>query len=189
MEFIGAVLTALFAENLILQGHDIRDGIHLGNRHYPHRIFFFILFLFESLVLSSLAIVIVKFGKQVEILKYISFFIFALTDTLRIVLFDLLLKKLAPKISKEREEDWIELASTNAIMAICAFALTFRDFSALKIAGYRISRPVGFVLSSFVLYPLYERVCQDSKAKSFKGIPLLLLSLAGASLGVMMRVF
>ena len=40
MQFFGAILTAFFAQNLILQGHDLRDGVHLGNRHYPHRFYF-----------------------------------------------------------------------------------------------------------------------------------------------------
>lgn len=189
MQFIGAILTAFFAKNLILQGHDLRDGIHLGNRHYPHRLVFLGLYVLESLVISIVGYLISKYGKGREILSYLAFFIYALIAALRTGLFSLAFKKFFPQLEKELHEDWIERACSTALIAVGASALTWSSVSVAERVGLRLARPIGFALSSFVFSALYERVREDGDAKGFRGIPLLLLSLAGASLGVVRRSF
>lgn len=189
MQFFGAILTAFFAQNLILQGHDLRDGVHLGNRHYPHRFYFLILYVVESLIISAIGILISRFGKGREILTYLSFFIYRLAAALLTGIFTLIFKKFVPQLERDRHEDWIERSCRTALIAVGAAALTFRNYSTAKWVGYRIGLPLGFALSSIVFSALFDRVNQDSQSKSFRGVPLLLLSLAGASLGVVRMSF
>lgn len=189
MQFIGAVLTAFFAQNLILQGHDLRDGVHLGNRHYPHRFYFLLLYVIESIVISSVGLLISKFGGGNSLLRYRVFFIYALLAGARTGIFTLIFKKCSPNLEKDRHEDWIERACTTALIAVGASCLSWLERPVSKWVGFRIAVPLGFSLSSIVFSALFDRVNEDDKAKSFRGVPLLLLSLAGASLGVIRMSF
>ena len=178
MQFFGAILTAFFAQNLILQGHDLRDGVHLGNRHYPHRFYFLILYVVESLIISAIGILISRFGKGREILTYLSFFIYRLAAAFLTGIFTLIFKKFVPQLERDRHEDWIERSCRTALIAVGA---VYKDDpyvndlakSSMTLGGICMGASVPFLIAALLptktkvnFTGLYNIYIYDTETKS-----------------------
>ena len=182
MEFIASLFTAIFADNIITYGKGIKDAKEL--RWKKHSWILFVLFLVEAVILGGAAIGLRALGKNFDIFQYLSFLILVLLMVLITGGFYLLLKVFPEEIRQGLSHQFVSVTINSALLAIAASLFFAADMSNLKLVGLMLGLPLGFLVSTYVIAPLYDRVDSDDAMKGFRGLPLLLLVLAGLVLSL-----
>lgn len=182
MEFLAVLFTSIFANNIVIAGKGINDSATFPKKKYSWILL--VLFFLESLILAGMAIGFKALVVLLPVFKYLSFFIFVLVMAIITALFYLLVMKVFPEtIRNELKDEFVSVTVNTALLAIAMVIMTAKDsVSTLNLFAYALGLPLGYIASTYVFSAILERVNGSTAPKGFKGLPLLILSVAGLCL-------
>lgn len=188
MEFLVTLFSSLFANNIVLAGHGLRDAgtFHKRSKSWILIILFFV----ESIILSLCSLGFRELVKLSPLFKYLSILFFVLISIGCDMLFYLIMSKINKgKFKEEMINEGLSVAINSALLDISLSILLLTDVSILSTFGAILGLPLGFIGSTYVCGAILNRVNTSDQPKGFKGLPLLLISIAGLALAMSSLVF
>lgn len=177
MEFLLSLLTSLFANNIVLHGHGLKDAatFHTHKRSW----ILVILFFAEAVILGLCSYGFSYLIKVDEIFKYLSILFFVIISIGCDLVFYALIHKFAPaEIKEEMLHEGVSIAINSALLDISLTILLLIDASVLTTLGTCIGLPLGFICATYVTGAILERVSGSDNPRGFKGLPLVLITIA-----------
>jgi Na+-translocating ferredoxin:NAD+ oxidoreductase RnfA subunit len=188
MTILGVLLTSFFANNVALTGYGLKTSKELGSFKGKHSWILFCLYFIEALVLGGVALLL---RGKTGVIKYLAILIFVLIMAVCTGLFYLLNEKCFKEdVRAEMKDNFYLVAINSSLLAIATSLFTFSSEVSNTVAICSLFfLPIGYLLSSYVFSALYDRVNTPDAPKGFRGMPLLLLCVAGLCLGITMLSF
>lgn len=189
MEFLTVFFATILADNLLLAGKGVRETALMGKKKYSWILALF--FFAEALLLGGVAVIVHRYLKEFEVLKYLSLLIFAFVMVFSTFFFEILVNKaFKEEIRNELKDSFSLITINSALMAIAvsifAAAPTVPSLTLLAVV---FASPIAYLVFAYIFGALMERFEILSAPKGFKGLPLLLICLAGLTLSLSMLHF
>lgn len=177
MEILAMFITAVFAENLFFARAFDVYGVRELHKN-PKKMLFFGLFLTAVLMLTgSVSYWVNGFIAKLSIYSYIRATINMLILVLLYVLIYVILEKFQPKLL-EKVSKILPYAILNSVtlgtLILVAKDTEIDSFS--KALSYYCGAGIGYTLSMLLLYSLHRRLSDSDCAKSFRGLPLQMIT-------------
>jgi len=186
--FFAAALTSLFANNLVALGYGIKEGKDFSAKPAKGSWVLLVFFFLEAVVLALVSYTLAPYCQE-GLMKSMTTLIFVALMVLLCALFLLFSRFFPAEIQQTVKDSLLELGLNSALMAVAVVFLTLKRSSPALLFGTLLFLPVGYLLSTYVLKALMERIELSDAPKGFKGMPLLLLTLSGLALAVTMLSF
>lgn len=189
MEFFGILLTSLFANNLAFTGHAVKQSLELGQNKSKYKWVLFVLFFVESILLGIFAYLMRDVVADSVMWKYLSIFLYVVFLGILDGVFYLISHKFPVAVQDGIKDSFLEIGLNSALMALAATLVSLTDTNFGWAFVTMLFLPLGYIASSYIFAALYERIELSNAPKGFKGMPLVLLSIAGLALGLTMLSF
>lgn len=183
MSFLTTLLTSLFANNIILAGHGLKDGAYFHKKKSSWILV--VLFFGEALILGACGLGFRALASKVELIKYLSILFFVAISILCDVIFYIIAHYFfKDDIKQDMKDESVSIAINSALLAISMEILLLTDASLPVALASIIGLPLGFIGATYVCGPVVDRLDTADQPKGFRGLPLLIISLAGLALAM-----
>ncbi len=196
MSYLATFFTCLFANSILLQG----KGVNAVSDYAKTKKGKGLLFLFY--LIAAVVIGFVAYGYTYLIdavpgwiegkegwewlnsaVTYVQPVIFVLAMAILLGIFYALVQ-LSPKLKEEIKPESFNLLLNTSLFAIALSILAFAggndDFTLLIVNIFGL--PAGYLLSFLIFEPILDRIQASNASKGFKGVPLMLVTMAGMCL-------
>ena len=191
MTFFAALFTAVFANNVILVGHGLKDSYDLIRIKTKKPWLLLAVYFLEALILGGFAFLWAALAKNNVLWKYLSLLFNILIMALLLTGFYHCMKKFLPDFATEIRNKIPEVMINTSLITVCieVLELVLNGSSTALVFGSILGYPLGFLLSTFVFRAVMERIEVSNAPKGFRTMPLLLLVTAGLCLSMTMLSF
>lgn len=197
MAYLTTFFTSIFANSVLLDGQGINTVSDFAKIRSKRKFWIFVFYLIAAVAMGFVAFGYSKLTKWLPgvlpegdnwtwvspVVEYCQPIILVLAMAILLGLFFLIVH-LSPKMREDIKPEQLSVLLNTSIYAIALsiITLTSRSSDFLLILVNICGLPLGYLLSFVLFEPILDRIKASNAPKGFKGIPLMLVTMAGMCL-------